>query len=656
MKKTLLKRLPLNPAPPTAVSLAKRLDGIDVKYLIRAAVRRIDGKQMLVLDFFDTDAVLSGDTSIKLRSFIHKTDHISMDFRDETMKWRTAILSNCINANDYYRQNQCVCLDDASYETIMKYTKPIPHLNSNNALMRTETIQKATLARRLKRKHTALETKIDAKMAEVHALPRKARNWLKKEVLPHYFFYEYARNLTSAQGRCTHCGHDVRIEKPRYNQERICPHCKTTLICKTVKRSGHIRDRGAAYILQRAGDQILMRYFRLYQTYANGKLIYHNVYEDLRIFVSDSEILFYDWGNFKQTGKTRWRECTTYRNIDYCAAIYTGNLKRVLHGTPWQYSMFDEYCRRTDAIGLPWRYLFRYLEYPQMEYLMKLGLYQITEDLVDNNGRHCNQAGTTPEEFLGVSAAGLKLLQATNASNDMLRTLQNIEKIGFKIRTKEDFIQFCSDFPSRYTQSAVFSIGKYTTLEKIRNYLQKQAGDKINNVSVWDDYLHLCETLDYDLTNPFILFPKNLKQAHDRETKRLNIKRELERRQHLSQLSKKCKGYLKELQECYGWEDDTYLIQAPKNLQAIVKEGHDLHHCVGGYAEQVAQGKKIILFLREKDNPAKPFHTIELHNNEIVQCYGKFNQRSPEVDPFLKHYQHDVLQPLAKRMDLAAAS
>nr|QGT50927.1 hypothetical protein Firmicute1046_0030 [uncultured Firmicutes bacterium] len=656
MKKTLLKKLPLNPAPPKAVNLAKRLDGTEVKYLVRAAVRRIDRKQMLVLDFFDTDALLAGDTSIKLRSFIHKTDHISMDFRGETMKWRTAVLSNCINAANYYSRKQYVCLDDASYEILLRYTKPDSYPNPNDVIMRAEEIQRATLARRLRTKHAALEAKIDAKMAEVHSLSRKAGNWLKQDILPHYFFYEYARNLTSAQGRCTRCGHEVRLEKPRYNQERICPHCKAVLICKTVKKAKHFQDRGAAYILQKAGNQILMRYFRLYQTYANGELLYHNVYEDLRIFVSESEVSLYDWGDFKRTGKVRWRKCNTYQNIDYYAAVYTGNLKSVLHGTPWQYSMFDEYCRRTEFIGLPWMYLFRYLKYPQIEYLMKLGLYRITEDLVNNNGRHCNQAGKTPEEFLGVSAAGLKLLQETNASNDMLHTLQSIEKIGFKIRTKEDFIRFCSDFPSQYMQSLVFSIGKYTTLEKIRNYLRKQAGDKINNVSAWQDYLHLCETLDYDLTNPFVLFPKNLKQAHDKETERLNIKRELERRQRLSQLSKKCKGYLKELQECYGWEDDTYLIQAPKNLQAIVKEGHDLHHCVGSYAEQVAQGKKIILFLREKENPTKPFHTIELHNNEIVQCYGKFNKKSPQVDPFLKHYQHDVLQPLAKQMDLAAAS
>ncbi len=36
-----------------------------------------------------------------------------------------------------------------------------------------------------------------------------------------------------------------------------------------------------------------------------------------------------------------------------------------------------------------------------------------------------------------------------------------------------------------------------------------------NIIITWKDYLEKCIHLEYDLSNEFILFPKNLKERHD---------------------------------------------------------------------------------------------------------------------------------------------
>ncbi|WP_251843116.1 PcfJ domain-containing protein, partial [Enterococcus faecalis] len=72
-------------------------------------------------------------------------------------------------------------------------------------------------------------------------------------------------------------------------------------------------------------------------------------------------------------------------------------------------------------------------------------------------------------------------------------------------------------------------------------------------------------------------------------------------------------------------EIDDLLFLAPHSLQEIVEEGQVLHHCVGSqhYLEQHTKGKTTIVFIRRKEEPDKPYFTLEYREKRVIQVQGK---------------------------------
>lgn len=66
-----------------------------------------------------------------------------------------------------------------------------------------------------------------------------------------------------------------------------------------------------------------------------------------------------------------------------------------------------------------------------------------------------------------------------------------------------------------------------------------------------------------------------------------------------------------------------YTIVLPTNTQDLVTEGNEMHHCVGGYIDRVANGDTLIVFVRHKDTPNKCYITAEIspRNGKIGQYY-----------------------------------
>ena len=135
----------------------------------------------------------------------------------------------------------------------------------------------------------------------------------------------------------------------------------------------------------------------------------------------------------------------------------------------------------------------------------------------------------------------------------------------------------------------------------------------------WKDYISFCEELGYDLKNTFVLFPKNLWEAHDEASAEVLRKREEERKEQIQR----------------------------EEQMAKAQEGHALRHCVGTYTSRVANGKSIILFIRDVRKMDKAYFTMEVQNGEIIQCRGYQNQNMTEtVAAFVNKYQNQVLKRL----------
>lgn len=110
---------------------------------------------------------------------------------------------------------------------------------------------------------------------------------------------------------------------------------------------------------------------------------------------------------------------------------------------------------------------------------------------------------------------------------------------------------------------------------------------------------------------------------------------------------------IKDAYKKYEYENDRFMVISPESQEDIVNEGLVLHHCVASYVNRHIDGLSAIMFIRKKDEPDKPFYTMEIcpNNNSIIQVRGKCNcGKTPEVTEFVNKYKAAVLKRKAKRI------
>ena len=158
-----------------------------------------------------------------------------------------------------------------------------------------------------------------------------------------------------------------------------------------------------------------------------------------------------------------------------------------------------------------------------------------------------------------------------------------------------------------------------------------------NLLADYRDYLHMCEQLQYDTKNSFVLFPRRLKMAHDQAVQALNDK-------HTAEQEKAIADSFEMLKRRYQFRGKKMMIVPPRTAKDLVDEGTALHHCVGQYVKKVAQNKCVILFVRKVSEPDKSLCTIEVRDGQVVQarCFG--NQEPPApITAFIEQWKRRVL-------------
>ena len=147
---------------------------------------------------------------------------------------------------------------------------------------------------------------------------------------------------------------------------------------------------------------------------------------------------------------------------------------------------------------------------------------------------------------------------------------------------------------------------------------------------LYNDYIAAVIGLKLDLTDTKNLFPKDFMRMHD-----------LRIAEHESMLAKLDRVKRKELYEnfakagekatAYEYSLNGYSLIAPRDVSDLKTEGGILGHCVGknGYDKKMADGRCVIMFLRQDASPGTPFVTVEfdLKKAELLQAYGKSNSK-----------------------------
>jgi len=304
------------------------------------------------------------------------------------------------------------------------------------------------------------------------------------------------------------------------------------------------------------------------------------------------------------------------------------------------------YCRGEVWAGRQFeivKFLHAAYAYPrQVELLMKAGMEQVVWDLAIRGVRHYTVLDWTaePKRAFRVPPEVVKeFLALEPAARDIgkLELWKSMNRKG-----KASIREVLEAWPILGDRTRLAFARKWGA-EPLRlwRYLDGQNHCMPGQMwGAWRDYVEAGQAIGLNLYRDDVLFPKDLAAAHDDAVKRRRRKEQAEwdrqkreRQRERAREARRAKAneeqyaeYRKKLEKRYGWEADSFRITVPRDKEEIVREGIELKHCVGGYADRHVQRKTVILFMRRAAHPEKPWLTIEMNGAELVQIHGYKNE------------------------------
>lgn len=643
----------------------KKNDGLllvkNINHIVHTVIKNIAGRRILIVYFYKRERAAE-NAAPEYVLFQCGDDYITMQrFDDGTLKWRTASLDN-LGKHYAYITKECAFYRQSDEKRVTQFCKN-PELKGFDALNR---LQDKIMNKRLNIKIRAREQEISERMKSVPPIPHGLKNWIHYEILPQYIFYDYKRGNNPMKAYCTCCCKDIFVSGAKYNGKGKCPNCGKNIKFKSSGKVKRVWDRTTVQSIQKINNnEVILRIYKIFNGLRNWRKPDYHIRECARIFIRQDENkkisidAYYD--SYKLSILTSWKHGNRpkfsfyqyYFESDFCGYLYCKNLPGILSGTPWQYCQIERFHKLDRERLEVTPYFSSYHKYPAIEYLIKLKLTKLAAQIIyKNEYQHIiNAEGKNLRETLGVEPGDLPIFQKININADQLELYQQLKKQG--IRVDENLLIW-------YQQHNILSIEnlliplKYMTQNKLMRYVDEQFESLKDYktkygthryetpgriLSEYKDYLNMGSKLEYNFADNFVLFPKNLLEAHDQTSKLYDTKKK-------AILNNLIKDAYKKLIEQYRFTKNGLTLIPPKTAKEIVNEEHTLHHCVSSYVDSVANGRCVILFIRKTDNSKEPFYTLELQNNRIIQVHGKHHcTPTPEVNKFIELWKQKKLLP-----------
>lgn len=338
---------------------------------------------------------------------------------------------------------------------------------------------------------------------------------------------------------------------------------------------------------------------------------------------------------------------------DTAGHLYFRNLAELLRNTPWQYSQIERFARiaaTMDAIP----YLNAYVQWPVIEYLVKAKLFRLVSDIVYGSyhfmiGKTVNCEGKNLQDVLKLDRSWLPLLQEVDPGIAQLNVIQWFIYAGK--RPDASMMKWCANNAIQDV-SVLAELLSHMTMHKLMRYADAQyeihiASTKTpeyiryysmaNLLADYRDYLRMCKEMQYNVESSFILFPRNLKSAHDHVVEALDVKRTAEQEKAIA-------DSFEEWQRLYQYKGKDLMVIPPHSSKELIDEGTALRHCVGRYVKRVAQRECVILFVRKVAEPDKSLCTVEVRDGQVVQTRGFDNEDPPaKIKAFIERWKRQVL-------------
>lgn len=628
-------------------------------YIIRTAVRNIAGQRILVLYIYQRESILAGSIKPRWVMFHSRDDFATLSFREDTKAtWQCSTLGSLDRIGGF--DSKCAFYRQQDESRVARFCKCERGAISMLGYLQRLISYRKELERKWKKQRAIID-----RMKYVPVLPRDLKGFIHCEVMPQYIFYDYQRKAPG-HAYCTACRHEVRIAAAKHNTSGLCPRCKKKITFKCRGRRGRIFDRETVQVLQKAeGNGLVLRIIKVYRSFADSDIPNHfEIWENARQFITLSssgqcsvDAYYYHykagydltpWCNGYRPVFDRWKYNFT---ADMSGVLYQRNLSDTLKDTPWAYSQLEAFSGIASFSGVA-TFLSAYIKRPKIEHLIKMKLYRLVSGIIYGGYSYSalqaiNFNGENMRAILGIDRPYFPLLRELNPSIDQLHLIRQLLQADHKPSTEQIKWFIASKISNA---DAAKELLAHMSVHKLQRYVEQQFAPedetalkrvdyyKMNTlITDYHDYLCMCKELQYDVKNSFILFPRELKAAHDSVAKTLKDKRTAEHEKAIA-------GSFDEWQKRYQYQSKELMMIPPHSAKEIVDEGAALHHCVRLYVKNVAEKKSVILFVRSVDEPDKSLCTVEVKDGQVTQARGFDNEEPPaQITAFIEQWKQRVL-------------
>lgn len=628
-------------------------------YIIRTAVRNIAGQRILALYIYQRESILAGSIKPRWVMFHSRDDFATLSFREDAKAtWQCSTLGSLDRIGGF--DSKCAFYRQQDESRVARFCKCERGAISMLGYLQRLISYRKELERKWKKQRAIID-----RMKYVPVLPRDLKGFIHREVMPQYIFYDYQRKAPG-HAYCTACRHEVRIAAAKHNTSGLCPRCKKKITFKCRGRRGRIFDRETVQVLQKAeGNGLVLRIIKVYRSFTDSDIPNHfEIWENARQFITLSssgqcsvDAYYYHykagydltpWCNGYRPVFDRWKYNFT---ADMSGVLYQRNLSDTLKDTPWAYSQLEAFSGIASFSGVA-TFLSAYIKRPKIEHLIKMKLYRLVSGIIYGGYSYSalqaiNFNGENMRAILGIDRPYFPLLRELNPSIDQLHLIRQLLQADHKPSTEQIKWFIASKISNA---DAAKELLAHMSVHKLQRYVEQQFAPedeaalkrvdyyKMNTlITDYHDYLCMCKELQYDVKNSFILFPRELKAAHDSVAKTLKDKRTAEHEKAIA-------GSFDEWQKRYQYQSKELMMIPPHSAKEIVDEGAALHHCVRLYVKNVAEKKSVILFVRSVDEPDKSLCTVEVKDGQVTQARGFDNEEPPaQITAFIEQWKQRVL-------------
>ncbi len=446
-------------------------------------------------------------------------------------------------------------------------------------------------------------------------------------------FNDYIDRITSKENRiirtenneifsyyCTHCGKWHIDKKVNVKTIKKCPHCKRKY--HVITKRNNIKEISSyiTYIELNDRNELIIRCFYFEKSYDKENMKFsiscieverinydRDIYMMLNTHNTMGCIRHYPHGYEKIKRDKRGYYGRKLGDCYFYGFVVTKGVKKIIEKTKYKYSCLDIVARKhIDII----EYLNIYRNHNELELLVKNGNFKMIREIIRGYTFPYLLENKKNLKFL---KNDINLTEFSNAVKYDLNKFEDVKAYGYvNLERNENYIH-------KHKLNA----------RKTCHYLYKQK----HELNYYDDYLDVAKRIGMNLNDTRVLYPKNLTKAHDEVMRYYEDKKNAIITQNISE-------YAKELEKL-SFKRNGLIIFPAKSQEELIEESKVLEHCVRKYAKNVADRKTSIFFIRKINNKNKPYVTLELKQNCVVQCRGYKNNVKSPLDKKVKQFVNE---------------